>query len=200
MKSNSDLTRVTDYIKEMLPWAHPHQVQALSTFVAAILDQQTGNQAQLARTQGNQEAACKRLSRLLHNPRLAPNALAEGVCQQALRQLPRSGPVRCAIDWTSEGDQHLCVVSLVIGRRAVPIYWRAYQQSVLKGRMKRYELAVVKRAFHLITQVVAPRRLRARGGSRFCGSRTLCLARPTAPAFYHSRQRPHESAMGRSVA
>ena len=159
MKINSDLTRITDYIKEMLPWAQGHQVKALTTFVAAILDQQTGKQAQLARTQGNQEAACKRLSRLLHNARLAPKWLTEAVCQQALRQLPPQGPVYVALDWTSEGDQHLLVVSLVIGRRAVPIYWRAYAQSVLKGRMKRYELAVVKRALHLITQVVAPRRL-----------------------------------------
>ena len=159
MKKDSDLTRVTDYIKEMLPQAHGHQIKALTTFVAAILQRQTGLQAQLARTQGNQEAACKRISRLLHNPRLTPKALAEAICQQALRQLPRQGIVRCAIDWTSEGDQHLCVISLTIGRRAVPIYWRAYAQSVLKGRMKRYELAVIKRAFQLLTKVVAVRRL-----------------------------------------
>ena len=159
MKETSDLTRVTDYIKEMLPWAHGHQVKALTTYVAAILRKQTGNQAQLARTQGNQEAACKRISRLLHNPRLAPKALAEAVCQQALRQLPRQGLVRCAIDWTSEGDQYLCVISLTIGRRAVPIYWRAYSQSVLKGRMKHYEIAIIKRAVRLLTKVVARRRL-----------------------------------------
>jgi hypothetical protein len=175
MKMNSELTRITDYIKEMLPWAHPHQVNALTTFVAAILDQQTGNQAQLARTQGNQEAACKRLSRLLHNPRLAPKRLAESICQQALLQLPRSGLVRCTIDWTSEGDQHLCVVSLVIGRRAVPVYGRAYQQSVLKGRRKGYELAVVKRAFRLITQVVAPRRLRVTADRGFADEALFAL-------------------------
>ena len=102
MKINSDLTRIADYIKEMLPWAHGHQRKALTTFVAAILEKQTGNQAALARTQGNQEAACKRLGRLLHHPRLAPKALAEAVCRQALRQLPRHGIVRCALDWTSE--------------------------------------------------------------------------------------------------
>ncbi len=175
MKTNSDLTRITDYLKEMLPWAHGHQVKALTTFVAAILAKQTGNQAALARTQGNQEAACKRLARLLHNPRLAPKALAEAVCQQALRQVPRQGIVRCALDWTSEGDQHLLVVSLVIGRRAVPIYWRAYAQSVLKGRMKRYELAVVKRAFHLLTQVVAARRLRVTADRGFADSDLFAL-------------------------
>ncbi len=75
--------------------------------------------------------------------------------------------MRGTIDWTSEGDQHLLVVSLIIGRRAVPIYWRAYGQSVLKRRMKRYEWAVVKRAFHLITQVVAARRWRVTADRSF---------------------------------
>ena len=47
-----------------------------------------------------------------------------------------------------------------MGRRAVPIFWRAYDQTVLKGRMKRYELAVIKRAFKLMFQYVAPPRVR----------------------------------------
>jgi hypothetical protein len=51
-----------------------------------------------------------------------------------------------AIDWTSQADQHLLVVSLIVGRRAVPIYGRVYHSSVLKGRLQRYELAVVRRA------------------------------------------------------
>jgi hypothetical protein len=42
----------------------------------------------------------------------------------------------------------------------MPIYWRAYEQSALKGRTKRYELAVIKRAFKLIFQYVAPARIR----------------------------------------
>lgn len=160
MNSNSDLTRLRDYIKELLPWAHGHHLNALTDFVAALFEKQTGCQAELARTLGNQEAACKRLSRLLHNPRLKPQALAEAVCHQALSQLPRSGKARLSIDWTSEDDQHLLIVSLQVGRRAIPIFWRAYSQAVLKGRMKRYELAVVKRAFKLIFQYVSPRRLK----------------------------------------
>jgi hypothetical protein len=36
-----------------------------------------------------------------------------------------------------EGEQHLLVVSLIVGRRAIPIYGRAYDAAVLKGRMKR---------------------------------------------------------------
>ncbi len=49
--------------------------KAITTFVAAIIDKQTGTQAALARTCGNQEAAVKRLARLIHNLRLAPHAL-----------------------------------------------------------------------------------------------------------------------------
>src|SRR5499433_358390 len=153
---DSNLTRVHDYLKEALPWAHSHQLNALTTFVLAIFEQQTGCQAELARTQGKQEAACKRLSRLIHNERLSPKWLAEGVAHQALSQVPPFGKVRFTIDWTTEDEQHLLTVSLVIGRRAVSIYWRAYHQNVLKGRTHLYERAVIKRAFKLIFQSVKP--------------------------------------------
>ena len=95
---------------------------------------------------GNQAAALKRLSRLLHNARLAPHRLAAAVLAQALRQLPPKGKVCLAIDWTIAGSPHLLVVSLVTGGRAVPIYWRADDATVLKGRMRRYETAVIRRA------------------------------------------------------
>src|SRR5262245_32442501 len=160
MNKDSNLTRIRDYIKATLPWAHGHQLNALATFVSAIFDKQTGCQAQLSRTQGNQEAACKRLSRLIHNERLSPKWLAESVARQALGQIPRFGKVRFTIDWTTEDEQHLLVVSLVIGRRGVPIFWRAYDQSALKGRTHRYERAVIKRAFELIFQYVKPGRIR----------------------------------------
>lgn len=157
---DSQTTRLTEYIKEVLPWAHGHQLKAITTFVAAIIDKQTGTQAALARTVGNQEAATKRLSRLIHNERLAPHALADAVLAQALHQLPRRGKVRLAIDWTIEGTQYLLVVSLVAGGRAVPIYWRAYDQAVLKGRMRRYEMAVIKRVLRQVRRRVGRRRLR----------------------------------------
>jgi hypothetical protein len=144
----------------MLPWAHGHQRKAIRDFVRAIIDQQTGCQAQLARSFGHQEAATKRLSRLLHNARLEPRHLAEAVLLQALVQLPPHGPVRLAIDGTIEGQHHLLVVSLLMGRRAVPIYWRAYNAAVLKGRMQRYELAVIRRALTWVIQKVGRRRVR----------------------------------------
>jgi hypothetical protein len=154
-------TGVAEFIKEMMPWAHGHQIKAISKFVLAIIDKQTGCQAELARTQGNQEAAAKQLSRLIHNPRLKPKDFARWLCLQVLaNQVPRRGKVRLTIDWTIEDDQHLLVISLVVGRRALPIFWRAYSQAALKGRMKRYELAVIKSAFKLIFLYVKPGRIR----------------------------------------
>lgn len=159
MNKDSDLTHVENYIRTVMPWAHGHQIKGLTRYVAAILRRQTGCQAQLARTQGNQEAACRQLGRLLHNPRLQPKRLIESLAHQTLRQVPRTGTVRVAVDWTTENDQHLLTVSLVLGRRAVPFYWRAYRQDVLKGRMHRYERAVIRRALQLLFQSVSRQRV-----------------------------------------
>jgi hypothetical protein len=57
---DSTTTRLNDYIAYMLPWAHGHQRKGIRDFVPAIIAQQTGCQAQLARSFGNQEAATKR--------------------------------------------------------------------------------------------------------------------------------------------
>jgi len=167
----------------MLPWAHGHQRKAIRDFVQAIIDQQTGCQAQLARGFGNQEAAAKRLSRLLHNERLEPRHLADAVLLQALVQLPAHGPVRLAIDWTIEGHQHLLVVSLIVGRRAVPIYWRAYDATVLKGRMKRYELAVMRRAVTRVIQKVGRRRVRVTADRGFADVALFTLLTDLGVAF-----------------
>ena len=176
-------TRLDDYIVEMLPWAPGHQRKAIRDFVPAIIDQQTGCQAQLARRFGNQEAATKRLSRLLHNARLEPRHLADAVLLQALVQLPAHGPVRLAIDWTIEGQQHLLVVSLIMGRRAVPIYWRAYDAAVLKGRMKRYELAVMRRAVTRVIRKVGRRRVRVTADRGFADVALFTLLTDWKVAF-----------------
>jgi len=143
----------------VLPWAHGHQLKGITTFVGTIIEKQTGIQAALARGLGNQEAAVKRLSRLLHNERLAPHRLADAVLTQTLGQLPPKGKVRLVIDWTIEGAQHLLVVSLVTGGRAVPLYWRAYDAAVLKGRRRRYEIAVLRRVLTRVQREIGPRRV-----------------------------------------
>ena len=114
-------TRLKEYSATVLPWAHGQQLKGITTCVDALMEKQTGTQAELARGLGNQAAAVKRLARLLHNPRLAPPGVADAVLAQTLRQLPATGKVRRALDWTIEGTQHLLVVSLVTGGRAVPI-------------------------------------------------------------------------------
>ena len=77
------------------------------------------------------------------------------MAKQTLRQVPRTGTVGVAVAWTTEDDPHLMTVSLVLGRRAVPFFWRAYAQSVLKGRLHRYERAVIRRALQLLFQYVS---------------------------------------------
>jgi hypothetical protein len=180
---DSPTTRLNDYIEYILPWAHGHQRKAIRDFVQAIIDQQTGCQAQLARRFGNQEAAAKRLSRLLHNERLEPRHLAEAVLLQALVQLPAHGPIRLAIDWTIEGHQHLLVISLIVGRRAVPIYWRAYAATVLKGRMQRYELAVIRRALTRVIRKVGARRVRVTADRGFANVALFDLLTELRVAF-----------------
>ncbi len=40
-------TRLKNYIADVLPWTHGHQLKGISTFVGAIIEKQTGNQAEL---------------------------------------------------------------------------------------------------------------------------------------------------------
>ena len=143
----------------MLPWPPGHQRKGIATFVGALIEKQTGTQAEWARGQGNQEAAVKRRSRLLHKARLGPHRLADSVLAQALAQLPAGGPVRRALAWTIEAPPHLLVVSLVTGGRAVPIYWRASAAGGLKGRMRRSETAVSRRVITRRQRKLGQRRL-----------------------------------------
>src|SRR5262245_25457388 len=99
---NSLTTRVEDYIKCVLPDAHGHQQKAVSAFVAALLVTQSCVQAVLARYFNNFEAASRRLTRLLHNQALEPEALAQAHAAALVAQLPGNGVVRLMLDWTSE--------------------------------------------------------------------------------------------------
>jgi hypothetical protein len=99
-------TRLRESIAFGLPWAQGHQRKALSDFVAAIMENQTACQAQLARSFGKQEAAVKRFSRLLHHERLAPKLFADAVLLHALHQRPTQGKIRLALDWTIEDHPH----------------------------------------------------------------------------------------------
>lgn len=147
MNQSSLTTRLGEYISRVLPEAHGHQRKAVTDFVGALVSAKTCCQAALARCFDNFEAASKRLSRLLHNPRLAPDELALAHARALVAQLPAEGAVRLALDWTSEGEHHLLIASLRVGARAVPVYWRAYHDSELKRRMSLYQREFVRRLF-----------------------------------------------------
>jgi len=115
-------------------------------------------QAGIARFFDNFEAASKRLSRLLHNARLETEELALAHARALVARLPAEGCVRLALDWTTEDTQHLLVASLRIGRRAVPLYWRAYEGVDLKARMSIYEREFVRALFDSVLCGVARRR------------------------------------------
>jgi hypothetical protein len=62
--------------------------------------------------------------------------------------------IRIAIDWTVENGIHTLVAATLIGRRAVLIYWRSYDESSFKGHRSRIERAAVSRLFKLILRDV----------------------------------------------
>jgi DDE family transposase len=158
MTQHSLATRLGEYISLVLPDAHGHQQKAICDFVFALLSVQTCCQAALARFFDNFEAASKRLSRLLHNGRLETEALALAHARALVQRLPAEGAVRLALDWTTEETQHLLVASVSVGRRAVPLYWRAYTDAELKGRMSSYEREFVRALFADVLCGVARRR------------------------------------------
>src|SRR5438270_1502124 len=147
MNQNSLATRLGEYISRILPDAHGHQQKAICDFVFALLSVRTCCQAELARFFENFEAASKRLFRLLHNARLDTEGLAHSHAAALVRRLPADGCVRLALDWTTEETRHLLVASLSVGRRAVPLYWRAYHEAELKKRMSLYEREFVRALF-----------------------------------------------------
>jgi len=158
MKQCSFSTRLREYISRLLPDAHGHQQKAVSDFVLALVTVQSCCQATLARFFDNFEAASKRLSRLLHNARLLPDELALAHARALCQQLPLAGRVRLSLDWTTEDAQHLLIASVRVGRRAVPLYWRAYADSELKERMTGYERGFLRVLFGEVLRGVVRRR------------------------------------------
>jgi hypothetical protein len=150
---NSTPPRLVEYINLIFDNAHGHQRNAICDFVLALLSSKSCCQAALARGFDNFEAASRRLTRFLHNPRLQ---VAELTCQTArvlVAQLPLVGTIRLSIDWTIEDTQHLLVASLCIGTRALPLYWQAYEQADLKDRRSGFERDFVRT---LVSEVLAP--------------------------------------------
>jgi hypothetical protein len=182
MTQHSLTTRLDHYINTMLPETHAHQRKAFRDFVAALLVVRTCCQATVARTFANFEAASRRLTRWLHNPRVEPQAQARAHAQVVVAQLPLRGTVRIALDWTTEDQQHLLVASLVVGRRAVPLYWEAYTTGELKGQQRALEHAFVRQVVEQELSTVDRERLLLTADRGFCqGALLALLARLQVP-------------------
>jgi hypothetical protein len=145
--------RLLEYSNTALADLHGHQRKAITDFVLAIIDRKSATQATLARFFDNFEAAAKRLSRLVHNSRIDLDTTVRAHADFLAARVPRSGTIRIALDWTSEDTQHLLIVSLLVGRRALPLSWKAYDGSTLKDHMHEYEREVIE---ILATQVLKP--------------------------------------------
>ena len=158
MTQHSIPTRLRQYINAMLPDAHGQQHNTIMDLVLALLTVQNCCQAALARCFDNFAAASKRLSRFLHNVRLDPEQLARAHARALLAQLPLDGALRLSLDWTTEDDHHLLIASVRVGRRAVPLFWRAYQSTDLKAQMSHYEREFVRVLFGEVLADMARRR------------------------------------------
>ena len=140
---NSTPPRLTLYGNAVMTGEHGHRRKAITDFVFALISVQSCRQAELARFFDNVEAALKRLSRLLHNERLSIETFVLVHAAYVVARLPRTGLIRVAIDWTTEDTQHLLVCSLIVGRRAVPLLWKAYDGADLKDHTHEYERAML---------------------------------------------------------
>jgi len=143
MTHHNRATRLEHYLTTLMPETHGHQRKAFRDFVTALLTVRTCCQATLARYFPTFEAASRRLTRWLHNPRLDPQGQARAQAQAVVAQLPLTGLIRVAIDWTTEAQPPLLVASVVVGRRAVPLYWEAYTTAERKGQQRALEVAFV---------------------------------------------------------
>lgn len=68
---------------------------------------------------------------------------------------------------STEDSQHLLVASVRVGARAVPLYWRAFDDADLKAQMSLYEREFVRVLFDEVLSGVAPRRLILSADRRF---------------------------------
>ncbi|HXG95205.1 MAG TPA: hypothetical protein VNN73_22910 [Blastocatellia bacterium] len=112
MIQSSTPTRLVEYINLIFDNTHGHQRNAICDFVLALLSTRSCRQAALARFFDNFEAASRRLTRFLHNPRLDVAELTLQTARVLVAQLPLVGTIRPSLDWTIEDQQHLLVASL----------------------------------------------------------------------------------------
>ena len=105
------------------------------------------------------------------------------VFEQTLKQMPKVGKMRLAFDWTIENKQYLLVISLVRNGRAIPIFWRGYEEHRLKGKMKKIERAMLKRVLKKLKEKVGKRRIILTADRGFADVETFRLLKRLEIAF-----------------
>ena len=119
----------------------------------------------------------------MQNPRISAKELAKMVFEQTLKQMPKVGKMRLAFDWTIENKQYLLVISLVRNGRAIPIFWRGYEEHRLKGKMKKIERAMLKRVLKKLKEKVGKRRIILTADRGFADVETFRLLKRLEIAF-----------------
>ncbi len=119
----------------------------------------------------------------MQNPRISPKELAENVFLQVLQQIPKVGKIRLAFDWTIENKQYLLVISLVRNGRAIPLFWRGYEEHCLKGKMKKIERAMLGRVLKKFKEKVGKRRIILTADRGFAAVETFRLLKRLEIAF-----------------
>jgi hypothetical protein len=180
---NSTPPRLVEYINLIFENAHGHQRNAIIDFVLALISIRSCSQAKLARFFDNFEAASRRLTRFLHNPRLEVDDLARQTARVIVSQLPLLGTIRLSLDWTIEDQQHLLVASLCTARRAIPLYWQAYEQSSLKAQRSQYERDFISTLFEEILTPIAKKRVLLTADRAFADVKLIDLLNQLRVAF-----------------
>jgi len=135
----------------------------------------------------------------LQNPRISAKELSEKVFEQTLKQLPKVGKVRLAFDWTIENKQYLLVISLVRNGRAIPIFWRGYEEKRLRGKMKLIERAMLKRVLKSLQRKVGKRRIITGSGQRICVCGNIPSVEKREDRVCDSSQMQHFNSIERCV-
>jgi len=154
---------------------HGHRRNGFADFVFALILTRSCCQAKLARTFDNEEAALKRLGRFLHNDAIKAEETAKAVGHFVATRLPASDWIRIAVDWTIEDDKHLLVATLIVGSRGVPIFWKPYEATHLKGKMRAYETSFLTELVRTVLKGIRRDRILITADRGFADTALLAL-------------------------
>ena len=119
---------LTDLVSGFTTRQRPVVGAVIGAYYLAATARTLGVATALARSTGVQlDSALNRIYRLLRNPHLSDESLA----RSPIRATARDGRLLVAVDWTEwHSGMRILAAATVTGRRAIPIFARAFSQSV----------------------------------------------------------------------